>query len=544
VLGGVAGLVVLMVLWWERDRRLRQQRETLRRSYQLGEEVLGASSVESICRRISEVLPRIFGISQVALYTHNRAARTLECVPGGAGESMIELASPPAGPQAGVAACFHYRTLLAIPDTARSPFPVAPSEGSGGPKAILYVPMFAQGEVVGVFEMDQNDRTREFRRDEQALAQHLGNQIGAAIRLLDQRVVQEQLFRTEKVAAVGRLISGVVNELEAPLASITDYAEQALGKAPECAVEREIQAIAAEARKAAAMVTRLVSFAGAEQAEARPVELNGLLRNLIEFRENEWKARCIRVREFISRDRLTMLGSQGQLEEVFLNLLVHAEQALAEQAEKTIVVRSGLLGKRVLIEITFSGPRTGPDPFAPGQGDAPGLSLCRSVIAGHGGQIRLVQTPTADPRFEVELPCAPRERAGPPEGRVGRPVSRRATALVIDSDEVSQRHLMGLLSARGYRVVPVGSADVGLDLAQRMRFDAAFCSVHAPGLNWVELSERLKARLDAFVLMSDGYNAELSADFAGEGRFVLPRPLQEHELDRLLEAIVPVVSGA
>ena len=62
------------------------------------------------------------------------------------------------------------------------------------------------------------------------------------------------------------------------------------------------------------------------------------------------------------------------------------------------------------------------------------------------------------------------------------------TALMIEPDEAAQRQILALLSARGYRVVPVANADTGLELAQRMRFDAAFCSVHAPGLNWVELS--------------------------------------------------------
>ena len=63
--------------------------------------------------------------------------------------------------------------------------------------------MMAQSEVIGVLELDQDDRVRDFTPDEQALAQHLGNQIGVAIRLLDQRTVQEQLFRTEKTGGGG-----------------------------------------------------------------------------------------------------------------------------------------------------------------------------------------------------------------------------------------------------------------------------------------------------------------------------------------------------
>jgi K+-sensing histidine kinase KdpD len=82
--------------------------------------------------------------------------------------------------------------------------------------------MLAQGEVLGILQMDQRDRARIFSRDEQTLTQHLANQIGVAVKLLDQRSVREQLFRTEKLAAVGQLISGIVNDLRTPLAAIAN----------------------------------------------------------------------------------------------------------------------------------------------------------------------------------------------------------------------------------------------------------------------------------------------------------------------------------
>ena len=91
--------------------------------------------------------------------------------------------------------------------------------------------------------------------------------------------------------------------------------------------------------------------------------------------------------------------------------------------------------------------------------------------------------------------------------------------------------------------MPVGNADTGLELAHRMRFDTAFCSVHAPGLNWVELSERMQPRVGGFVLVSDGYDPELAADFEGDGRFVLPKPIQEGELARVLRSIERPQSG-
>jgi GAF domain-containing protein len=563
VLGVALALIAAgTLIFWRREHRLRLVRERLRRTYHLGEDILSASSADAILKGIEEALPSILNVTRVRLYTHNRATKTLDGV-GGSGEPVsISLTEPPAGPQAGAVACFHYRTLLVIPDIERSPFPMARQStitgaAQPGPKSLLLAPMISQGEVIGVLELDQDDRTRDFSSDEQSLAQHLANQIAVALRLMDQRTVQEQLFRTEKMAAVGRLISSVVKELQTPLSSISELAHRALERYHGPA-DRELSAIASEAQKAAEIMTRLVSFAGAEQVEARPVAVGDLLRGLIEFREGDWKASGIRFHDLTSPEALTVVGAQGQLEQVFLNLLVHVEQALVSAPQKDLTIRTSVLAKRVLVEISFS---AAPQSGAP-EVTAATLGVTRSVIAGHGGEVRLIEKPNSDPRFEIELPLSAKERTAAPGQTAVRqsrtvaapaaPVesSRRMTALVIETDEPSQRQLLALLSARGYRVVPVNNSDTGLELSTRIKFDAAFCSVHAPGLNWVELSERMHSRVGAFILMSDGYDTELSADFEGDRRFVLPKPFQEYELARVLREVehpmakvIPIKNG-
>jgi CheY-like chemotaxis protein len=300
--------------------------------------------------------------------------------------------------------------------------------------------------------------------------------------------------------------------------------------------ERELAAIEAEAQRAAAMVSRLVSFA-AEQVEARPVSVTALLHNLIEFREGDRKASGIKVRDLTAQEPLYVLGSQGQLEQVFLNLLVHAEQSLAEAPQKVITVRTSLLAKRLVVEVAYTGQAASRKP----EETAAILGVTRSVIASHGGEVRLVEKSHADPRFEVELPLTTaRERtpfAQPPVAPSE--YAHGMTALVIEPDETAQKQLMGLLAARGYRVVPVSNADIGLELAHRIKIDAAFCSLHAPGLNWVELSERMQSRVGGFILLSDGYDMELSSNFEGYNRYVLARPVQEPELDRVLRDLEP-----
>jgi len=530
-----SGILMSAFVVWRRERHLRIHRQRLRKNYMLGEEILGAASPDNILCRLREALPAILGITRVRLYIYNRASKALDTVTGDATPPVaISLASPPPGPASGASACFQYRTLLPVPDIGRSPFPIA-GGAEPTPKSLLFVPMFAQGEVTGILELDQDDRVRAFDADEQSLAQHLGNQIGVALRLLDQRSVQEQLFRTEKLAAVGRLISGVVDELQTPLNSISELASRAVERSRLGPAERDVAAIASEARKASAMVARLVSFAAAEQGEARLVPIGTLLHNLIEFRESDWKASGIRVRNLTTREPVFVQGLQGQLEQIFLSLLVHAEQALASAPQKAITIRSSVLAKRLLVEIAFSAPQE----VRKVEETAAVLGVTRSVIAGHGGEVRLIEKIGADPRFEVELPICQRDRSNgaPPVAAAPADSSRRWTALVIEPEDAPQRQILALLSARGYRVVPVSNADTALELAHRVRFDAAFCSVHAPGLNWVELSERMQSRVGGFVLMSDGFDAELATDFEEAGRFVLPKPVQEVELERVLRTI-------
>jgi GAF domain-containing protein/CheY-like chemotaxis protein len=533
VLATILAVAAGVLLMGARERRVRRQRELLRKTYQLGEDIFSATSTAEIQKKLDEAVPAVLGVTRARLYRYNRSAKQLDAVNAEPGESgSISLSVPADGPRAAAAACFHYRSALAIPDVSRSPFPVAGSEGRLAPKSLLFVPMIGQGEVVGVLELDQDDRVRDFSNADQTLAQHLGNQVGVALRMLDQRSVQEQLSRTEKLAAVGRLISSIVNELEAPLASIQELAEQARQRLRQAPGEREVAAIEAEAQKASSVVARLVTFASPEQVEARPVAVGDLLRHLIDFREGDWRASGIRVRDLVFREPLKVLGSHGQLEQVFLNLFVHAEQALADAPVKTLTVRTSVLAKRLLVEISFSAPRESRN----AEETAAVLGLTQSVVAGHGGEVRLIEKSDAEPRFEVELPLVLRERSAPAADTVAQQADaqRRTTALVIEPDEVQQRQLVGMLERSGARAIPVNNADTALELAGRARIDAAFCSVHAPGLNWVELSERMRSRVGAFVLMPDRYDAELAADFEGENCFVLPKPIQEAELAGIL----------
>ena len=151
------------------------------------------------------------------------------------------------------------------------------------------------------------------------------------------------------------------------------------------------------------------------------------------------------MRDLIADRPLMIMGSQGQLEQVFLNLLVHAEQTMTDVTEKIIVVRTSVLARRVLIEIGYrcAGEGEVEDPFSKwseNSSGALGLGVCRSIIAGHSGEVRLLHGQGSEAKFEVELPAAAAEAPAGRTAEAGRSRAFQRTAMLLEPDEPSQRH--------------------------------------------------------------------------------------------------------
>src|SRR5260370_33794590 len=118
--------------------------------------------------------------------------------------------------------------------------------------------MFAQGDLLGVVELHHNASFHYFSQAEQASIQHLANQVATALKLQEQQSIREQLFRSEKLAAAGQLISDVANELRSPLESIAALAS-ALRSRQDKDSHLELQSIADEASRDSETVARVVS---------------------------------------------------------------------------------------------------------------------------------------------------------------------------------------------------------------------------------------------------------------------------------------------
>lgn len=557
----------LAMIWWFRERRMANLRKQMRLMNALGEDVVSASSPAEVLRRLNSGLPALSNGASVGLYIQNRGTKMLEGVllaaspernktrigagsdaetngtapaaPATVPEESIDPEAPGGGVAAAVASCFHKRTLVAIPDTRRSAsFRTDP--GVAAPRSLLLVPMLAQNDVVGVLVLDHSDRVHYFSDAEQAAIQHLANQVATALRLQEQQAIREQLFRSEKLAASGQLISAVANELQSPLESINSLAS-ALQSRVSGEPAPELSSISDEARRASHIVSRLVSFAKVEQSQVEPVDLTALLTSLLKFRSPEWKAKEIDIKVQLAEKSAVVMASPAQLEQVLLNMLVEAEKSAAAAAEKSISISSSMLAKHVLVEVTFPAQLSDFDRSDSSEEhpafEALGLAVSRGIIQSYGGEFRVARLSPSLVRFEAELPVMETAVSGFADLSVSGDGARPLTALVVEPDTKMQRQLVQLLGARGDRAVPVSSAEEGADVAQRVRFDVVICAVRLPGLNWVEFFERVRHRVGGFVLLTDGFDQALGRAFKNGEGFVLSKPVEEAELLRICRTI-------
>lgn len=528
------GAVALGVgIWWARTQQLEAQRRSMHAFYALSEQIFAAPSSGEIAEKLAETLPSILQGNTVRLYLWNRRTKSLESVPTAADpEPMaVSLEGPADGLGAGAVKCFDSRTLLNIPDVRRNPL-VSAGWKSGLSRSAMFAPLLAQNDALGVIEVGSTRRVGYFTPEEQSTLQHLANQVAASIKLEEQQTVREQLFRSEKLAATGQLISGVANDLRAPLERIQELAASLAGADNSSQIERGVKQLTAEAGRAAEIVSRLVSFARPAESGTRLVDVNELAGGLMQFREPEWKTLGLRVQNRLSPEPALVLGVQGQIEEVLLNLLVSAEQRAARSPAKTLEVTSSRIAGRVVVEIHC------PDDSGKAANGATlsesNMEVCRVIVRNHGGELRLRNQGGAM-SFDVDLPLAP--AADPRPARSAPAASHRVlTLMLVDGDLGAQRQLLGLLAARGHRVVP-SRAEEAADLAHRLHFDGVMWALRQGGSKWSDYQDRLRDLIPTFVLVSDGYDADLAASLQESGGFLLGRPLQEPELERILGAV-------
>ncbi len=228
----------------------------------------------------------------------------------------------------------------------------------------------------------------------------------------------EQLLQSEKLAAVGQLVAGVAHELNNPLMAISGYSEMLEGIVSDEERLQFISSLRHESDRAIKIVGNLLSFARKHEAVHLPVSINDVIQSVASLRSYELKLHNIAVNLELADDLPNISGDFQQLQQVFLNLLLNAEQAIDESGRgERITVRSREESEGIIIDFIDDGPGISPnilnrifEPFFTtkevGKGTGLGLSICYGIIEDHQGTISCYSSEENGTRFVIRLPIA------------------------------------------------------------------------------------------------------------------------------------------
>ncbi len=257
-----------------------------------------------------------------------------------------------------------------------------------------------------------------------------GNIIGviaSARDITDLKRLEQQVSQSERLAAMGQMMAGVAHELNNPLTAILGINDLLREKATDETMGRQLELIQKQARRAAEIVQNLLTFSRPRAPRRGQVRLDELVLHTIQLHEYSLHVNNIKVEYQVDPGVMPVMGDAHQLMQVFLNLIVNAEQAIREvNKQGTLRVSVEHQGGEQQVSIQDDGPGIPAgilprifDPFfttkRPGRGTGLGLSICMAIMREHGGNIEARSLPEGGARFTLSFPAANGESQLPPE---------------------------------------------------------------------------------------------------------------------------------
>ncbi len=237
--------------------------------------------------------------------------------------------------------------------------------------------------------------------------------------ITESKRLKEELIQSEKLSALGQLVSGVAHELNNPLTGVMGYAQLLVTKEDNEQHKTYAEKILRESERAAKIVQNLLAFARKTKAVKAPANINNIIEKTVELRAYNLRTNNIQIVKNLNSGIPPIVVNEQQMQQVFLNILINAEQAMADrQKSGTITISSEILNgserRRVKIEFMDEGPGVPEqflsrifDPFFTtkevGKGTGLGLSISLGLVKDHGGTIS-AKNHQNGAIFSIELP--------------------------------------------------------------------------------------------------------------------------------------------
>jgi two-component system NtrC family sensor kinase len=368
--------------------------------------------------------------------------------------------------------------------------------------------------------------------------------------ITEQQALEAQLIQSEKMAAVGTLVSGVAHELNNPLTSIAGLSEFLLEQSPTGAPGRDhLRIINEQADRAGHIVRDLLTFARKGPTEREPVDLGDVVQRTLALLGYDLRRRNVTAEIVVAPGLPPVLGDRHQLQQVALNLVTNAVQAVTDLPRgrpRRVAIRLKVEDGRVVLRVSDTGPglteEVRAQMFSPffttkpqGEGTGLGLFVSYGIAESHGGSLTADSRPGNGATFVLALPPAA-EGAGAPAAEAAHAGPRRI--LVVDDDPVVRQVVSALFAGDGHRVDAAVSGTDALRLARTERYDLVIADrlASAGDEPFASALRRLPFGVHARLVLST--SARLDGDERlAIGTRMLQKPFDLRELKRTAEEV-------
>lgn len=357
--------------------------------------------------------------------------------------------------------------------------------------------------------------------------------------LTDQHSLREQLRHAQRLESIGRLAGGVAHDLNNLLQPILGYADMLRNRLQDEEARADLDEIVTAGLRGRELTRQLLAFGRGQTLDLATVELGEVARRFLRLLRRTLRE-DVELELLVAPDTCPVRADVGQVEQVLMNLLVNAQDAMPEGGRVTIAIAEAWLepdeaqalgdlppGRYGRLDVSDTGCGLDAEtqarvfePFfttkRPGEGTGLGLSVVYGIVRQHGGGVSLRSAPGEGCQFSIYLPASA-DAVLPPAtpdwgGRPG--PSGRETILVVDDDARVLELTGRLLASRGYQVLAAESGEAALELldGESAEVDLLLTDVGLPGLSGPELFARLAPRWPALsVVYISGHPDEVIA---------------------------------
>ena len=263
----------------------------------------------------------------------------------------------------------------------------------------------------------------QHRKEEEEITQRLEQMVEDRTRQVKE--THEKLLHQDKMSSLGKLSASVVHEINNPIAGILNLImlmqriaeEDALGPDQIGQFNQYLKLMETETRRTSRIVSNLLAFARQSKMEPKRVSLNRLIEQTLFLNSNLLKINSVKVENNLDPDLPDLLGSEDQLQQVFMNLVSNATEAMEGSGGGVLTIESRHILSEDSLQVNFQD--TGPgipeenisklfEPFfttkKKGKGVGLGLSVAYGIIQEHGGSIYVISKVGEGATFQVKLP--------------------------------------------------------------------------------------------------------------------------------------------